>query len=95
MGVCRRAFLYLIRKRARSILLFLLLFSLGLFMLTGLTIRSSAGRAAEDMRKSISTGLEIIMDQMPEDQIYSMSYNDKRRTGAYAEASSYHAVRRG
>ena len=77
MGVCRRAFLYLIRKRARSILLFLLLFSLGLFMLTGLTIRSSAGRAAEDMRKSISTGLEIIMDQMPEDQIYSMSYNDK------------------
>ena len=62
MNVLKRAVLYLTREKARSILLLLLLFFMGLFMLAGLSIRAGAGQAAEDMRKSISSGLEIKMD---------------------------------
>lgn len=76
MNVFKRAFLYLIRKKMRSLLLLLLLFFMGLFMLTGLSIRHSAGQAAEDMRKSISSGLEIKMDEVPGDEIYAASYNE-------------------
>ena len=77
MNVLKRAVLYLTRKKARSILLLLLLFFMGLFMLAGLSIRAGAGQAAEDMRKSISSGLEIKMDAVSGDGIYTTSYNEK------------------
>lgn len=76
MSVFKRAILYLTRKKMRSILLFLLLFFMGLFMLTGLSIRSSADQAAEEMRKSISSGLEIKMAAVPGEEIYAISYNE-------------------
>ncbi len=76
MNVFKRAILYLTRKKMRSILLFLLLFFMGLFMLTGLSIRSSADQAAKEMRKSISSGLEIKMDAVSGEEIYATSYNE-------------------
>lgn len=76
MGIFQRAVLYLTRKKMRSILLFLLLFFMGLFMLTGLSIRSSTDQAAEEMRKSISSGLEIKMNAVSGEEIYATSYND-------------------
>lgn len=69
MGVFKRAILYLTRKKMRSILLFLLLFFMGLFMLAGLSIRSGADQAAEEMRKSISSGLEIKMNAVSGEEI--------------------------
>ena len=77
MNIFRRAGLYLIRKKVRSVLLFLILLSMGVFMLTGFSIRQSAGRAAEDMRRSISTGLNIEMLSLPGDEIYDLSYNEE------------------
>lgn len=76
MSVFKRAILYLIRKKMRSILLFLLLFFMGLFMLAGLSIRLSADQAAEEMRKSISSGLEIKMNAVSRNEIYATSYNE-------------------
>lgn len=76
MGVFKRAILYLTRKKMRSILLFLLLFFMGLFMLAGLSIRSGADQAAEEMRKSISSGLEIKMNAVSGEEIYTTSYNE-------------------
>lgn len=76
MNVFKRAILYLIRKKKRSILLLLLLFFMGLFMLAGLSIRCGAGQAAEDMRKSISSGLEIKMSEVSGDEIYATRYNE-------------------
>lgn len=75
MNVFKRAFLYLIRKKVRSILLLLLLFFMGLFMLAGLSIYSGANQAAKEMRKTISTGLEIKMDAVSGDDIYTVRYN--------------------
>ena len=57
MGVFKRAFLYISRKKARSFLLFLIMLLMGLFMLVGVLIRSSAAKAAEDVRKSKTTGV--------------------------------------
>lgn len=76
MNVFKRAVLYLVRKKVRSILLFLLLFFMGLFMLTGFSIRHSAGQAAMDMQKSISSGLEVKMLSVPGEDIYALSHNE-------------------
>lgn len=76
MNVFKRAFLYLIRKKMRSILLLLLLFFMGLFILAGLSIRSGANQAAEEMRKTISTGLEIKMNAVSGEEIYATRYNE-------------------
>lgn len=77
MSIFRRAGLYLIRKKVRSVLLFLVLLSMGLFMLTGLSVRFSAGQAAEDMRRSISTGLKIDMLPVSGEEIYDLTYSEE------------------
>ena len=77
MNVFQRAILYLVRKKVRSILLFLVLFFMGLFMLTGLSIRSSADRAAADMQKTIATGLDIKLLSFDGSRMYELSYNEQ------------------
>jgi ABC-type lipoprotein release transport system permease subunit len=59
MGIGRRAYLYVMRKKIRSILLFLIFFAAGLFMLIGISIRQSAWAEAEDFRKTLSAGIKI------------------------------------
>ncbi len=59
MGVFKRAFLYVTRKRMRSVLLFLIFFAAGLFLLTGISIKRSAEKAAEDFQKTLKTGLRV------------------------------------
>ena len=59
MNVFKRAFLYVTRKKIRSILLFLIFLAAGLFLLTGISIKRSAGKAAEDFQKTLKTGLRI------------------------------------
>ena len=59
MGVVKRAYLYVMRKKVRSILLFLIFFVSGLFLLTGLSIKQGAKKAAEDVRKTLTAGLRI------------------------------------
>ena len=59
MGIGRRAYLYVMRKKIRSILLFLIFFVAGLFMLIGISIRQSAWAEAEDFRKTLSAGIKI------------------------------------
>lgn len=77
MNVFQRALLYLVRKKVRSILLFLVLFFMGLFMLTGLSIRSGADRAAADMQKTIATGLDIKLLSFDGSRMYELSYNEQ------------------
>ena len=59
MGVLKRAYLYITRKKVRSILLFLIFFVTALFLLTGISIKRSAGKAAEDVQKTLKTGLRV------------------------------------
>lgn len=59
MGVWKRACLYLVRKKGRSLILLLLLSSMGIFLLAGAAIRMGADAAAEDVRKSLASGLVL------------------------------------
>lgn len=61
MGIFRRAFLYITRKKMRSLLLFLIFFVTGLFLLTGNSIKRSAKEAAEDFQKTLKTGVRVEM----------------------------------
>lgn len=59
MSMAKRALLYLSRKKVRSLILFVMMFVMGLFFLVGISIRISAGKVAEEVRKSITTGITI------------------------------------
>lgn len=76
MNVFHRALLYLIRKRTRTILLFLLFFFMGLFMLSCWSIYKSARAAEESMRKNISTGLELrLSTSLSGADVYELNHN--------------------
>ncbi|MCI8374170.1 MAG: ABC transporter permease [Lachnospiraceae bacterium] len=77
MGAFQRVYLYITRKKARSLLLLILLWVMGLFLLAGLSIRAGARKAAEDVRKTITTGIEIEMIPIAGDKVYDLSYNEK------------------
>lgn len=59
MNIWKRAIIYLTRKKRRSILLFLILFLMGTFVLTGLSIHNSAKLAAKEMRQSFGSGFNV------------------------------------
>ncbi|SHI06463.1 ABC-type transport system, involved in lipoprotein release, permease component [Sporobacter termitidis DSM 10068] len=53
MSTVRRAWLYITRKRGRSLLLFAIMFVIAVFALLGLMIKSSADNAKDALRKSL------------------------------------------
>lgn len=59
MGIGKRAFLYITRKKVRSILLFLIFFVSALFLLTGISIKREAKNAAEEFKKTLTMGLKL------------------------------------
>ena len=59
MGIWKRAYLYITRKKVRSILLFFIFLVVGLFLLTGISIRKSAGEEADNFRKTLTTGIRV------------------------------------
>lgn len=61
MGIFQRAFLYVTRKKMRSLLLFFIFFVAGLFLLTGISMKRSAKEAAEDFQKTLKTGVRVEM----------------------------------
>ena len=63
MNIWKRSTIYITRKKGRSILLFLILFLMGTFVLTGLSINNSAKQAAEEMRLSFGSGFNVYIKQ--------------------------------
>lgn len=78
MGICKRAFLYLTRKYVRSVLLFILFFSGGLFLMTGFAVEEGAKEAAGEFRKSLTAGITIDWRmRMDLDSFVEFSTNEK------------------
>lgn len=77
MGVFKRAFLYVTRKKVRSVLLFLIFFVTGLFLLTGLSIKQSVEEAAEDFRKTLTTGLIVEQKMIDPETVWDIQINEK------------------
>lgn len=76
----KRAWLYVRRKKARSIWMFMIMFVMGLFVLVGLSVRSSARQAAEEVRKSIRTGIEVKLKAISGDELAETYTNEKGET---------------
>ena len=59
MNFMKRAFLYVSRKRGKSILLFFILLILSTFVLTGLSIGSASKQAQKNLRQNIGGSFNI------------------------------------
>ena len=77
MGIGKRAFLYVTRKKVRSILLFLIFLVSALFLLTGISIKRGAKDAAEDFKKTLITGLKLDTTMPFATNVLEESFNEK------------------
>ena len=59
MGVCRRAALYLTRKKGKSMLLFLIFFLASALLLICFSILDGTGQAARNLRSNIGAAFYI------------------------------------
>lgn len=62
MGFIKRAFLYVTKKRGKSVLLFVILLVMATFVLTGLSIRKASEAAQLDLRQSLGGRFDIRVD---------------------------------
>lgn len=76
MNILKRSFLYLTRKKVRNILLFLILFVTALFLMSGLSIRSTTNQAAEKMRTTLPACLKLQPVNLSGPEVYDISYNE-------------------
>lgn len=76
MGVCKRAWLYLVRKKLRSGILFFLLFAAGLFLLVGGSVRMGADLACEDIKKSLTSSIDITVKPVDRNEFYDITENE-------------------
>ena len=54
MNLWRRAYLYTVRKKGKSVLMLLILLMMSTMMLTCLSIQSASDKAALDIRKALT-----------------------------------------
>lgn len=69
MSFVKRAGLYVIRHKIKSLILLLVLTIIAIFVLTGVAIQSSAERAARDVRTSVSGKILLTIDMSSENMI--------------------------
>lgn len=62
MGFIKRAFLYVTRKRGKTVLLFAILLIMATFVLTGLSIWKASDAAQLDLRQSLGGKFDIFVD---------------------------------
>lgn len=62
MNSIKRAFLYVTRKKGKSILLFAILLIMATFVLTGLSVRKASEAAQLDLRQSLGGKFDIFVD---------------------------------
>ncbi|SHI24642.1 MacB-like core domain-containing protein [Sporobacter termitidis DSM 10068] len=74
MSVIKRGFLYITRKRGRSILLLVIMFVAAVLAMLGLAVKSSADKQADAVRKSLGSSFAINQNEdMPSDKAHVIS----------------------
>lgn len=63
MSIWKRAFLYVIRKKVKTILLFFVLLAMSTFVLTGLSIYKAADDSALNLRRSVGGSIRLELDE--------------------------------
>lgn len=86
MGFIKRAFLYVTRKRGKSVLLFVILLVMATFVLTGLSIWKASEAAQLDLRQSLGGRFDVHVDW--ENSPYVVKENVKEEAGGETGKSS-------
>lgn len=86
MGFIKRAFLYVTRKRGKSVLLFVILLVMATFVLTGLSIWKASEAAQLDLRQSLGGRFDVHVDW--ENSPYVVKENVKEEAGGENGKSS-------
>ena len=63
MNITKRAFLYIFRKRGKSLILLLTLLVISTFVLTGLSILTAAEQSALSLRQSVGGSIKLDLDE--------------------------------
>ena len=63
MNITKRAFLYMFRKRGKSLILLLTLLIISTFVLTGLSILTAAEQSALSLRQSVGGSIKLELDE--------------------------------
>lgn len=63
MNTLKRAFLYMARKRGKALIIFLILFTLSTFAVTGASILKSIQEAALSLRQSVGGMIKLEIDK--------------------------------
>lgn len=63
MSTLKRAFLYTLRKKTKTIILFLVLVTISTFILTGLSIYKAADDSALSLRQSVGGSIRLELDE--------------------------------
>ena len=80
MGIWKRAYLYITRKKERSIRLFLTFFAAALFLLTVFSVREGAKEGAGEIRKSLAAGLTLKCMSMDPYKMADIGTNENGET---------------
>lgn len=85
MESIKRAFLYVTRKRGKSILLLIILLLMATFVLTGLSIEKAARITQEKLRYALSGEFEIVPDFSENNPYYKMETDEDGNLSLYTE----------
>ena len=93
MSIWRRAYLHIVRKKGKTVLIFLVLFITSTLILTGLAIRSSTNLAALNTRQAFMGGFTINathMEQLLEDSTLEEILKEEGLLSKYNLRSYYY-----
>ena len=85
MGFLKRAFLYVTKKRGKSILLFIIFLVMATFVLTGLSIEKAAQIAQDNLRYALGGEFEIVPDYSESNPYYKRLTDDEGNFSIYTE----------
>ncbi len=86
MGFIKRAFLYVTKKRGKSILLFVILLVMATFVLTGLSIEKATRATQDHLRYALGAEFELVPDYTESNPYYKKETDDE---GNYSISTEY------
>lgn len=85
MGTIKQAFLYVTRKKGKSILLFFILLVMATFVLTGLSIAKSSQEAQQNLRETLGGEFQIVTDLSDNNPYAKKIIDDEGNVDLYTE----------
>lgn len=77
MNIYKRAFIYITRKKAKSMILFVLFFVVNLFLLISIAVHTAAIKEADNVKATLPTGITIRLQPIESIDVFDFNKNEK------------------